>query len=116
MGFNKQKKGKRSYYPLFCTLGQTGQVLDMYHRPGNVHDSNGAEDFILRRIRDVRSAVPGVKLEARLDSAFFADKHVNMLDKENVEFTISVPFERFAELNDSAQINSPFFAHIIPSL
>jgi|TARA_Y100000031_G_scaffold94555_1_gene103930 hypothetical protein len=98
VGFNKQKKGKRSYYPLFCTLGQTGQVLDMYHRPGNVHDSNGAEDFILRRVRDVRSAIPLVKLEARLDSAFFADKHVNMLDKEDVEFTISVPFERFAEL------------------
>jgi hypothetical protein len=31
-----------------------------------------------------------VKLEARLDSAFFADKHVNMLDKENVEFTLQL--------------------------
>ena len=98
VGFNKQKKGKRSYYPLFCTIAQTGQVLDMYHRPGNVHDSNGAEEFILRGIHNVRSVMPGVNLEARLDSAFFADKHVDLLDRENVEFTISVPFERFAEL------------------
>ena len=46
VGFNKKKKGQRSYYPLFSTIAQTGQVLDLYHRPGNVHDSNGAEQFI----------------------------------------------------------------------
>ena len=26
VGFNKKKKGARSYYPLFCTVAQTGQV------------------------------------------------------------------------------------------
>ena len=98
VGFNKKKKGQRSYYPLFCTIAQTGQVLDLYHRPGNVHDSNGAEQFILNRIGNIRSVLPAVKLEARLDAAFFADKHVQMLDNEGVEFTISVPFERFTEL------------------
>ncbi len=50
VGYNKQKKGKRSYCPLFCTIAQTGQVWDMYHRSCNVHDSNGAEEFILNRI------------------------------------------------------------------
>lgn len=38
VGFNKKKKGQRSYYPLFCTVAQTDQVLDLHHRPGNVHD------------------------------------------------------------------------------
>jgi hypothetical protein len=98
VGFNKKKKGCRSYYPLFCTIAQTGQVLDLYHRAGNVHDSNGAEKFILNRIGNVGAVLPTVNLEARLDAAFFADKHVQMLDGEGVEFTISVPFERFAEL------------------
>lgn len=98
VGFNKHKKGQRSYYPLFCTVAQSGQVLDVHHRRGNVHDSNGAEQFIRRRIQEVRSVMPGARLEARLDSAFFADKHVDLLDDEGVEFTISVPFERFAEL------------------
>ena len=27
IGFNRKKQGQRSYYPLFCTLAQTGQVL-----------------------------------------------------------------------------------------
>ena len=46
VGYNKKRKGARSYYPLFCTLAQTGQVFDVYHRPGNVHDSHGAREFI----------------------------------------------------------------------
>jgi Transposase DDE domain group 1 len=34
VGFNRKKKGQRSYYPLFCTIAQTGQVFDVLHRPG----------------------------------------------------------------------------------
>ena len=32
VGFNKKKKGQRSYYPLFCTISQTSQILDFHHR------------------------------------------------------------------------------------
>src|SRR5262249_53361405 len=46
IGYNRQRKGARSYYPLFCTIAQTGQFLDMLHRPGNVHDSHEAQGFI----------------------------------------------------------------------
>lgn len=98
VGFNRKKKGARSYYPLFCTVAQTGQVLDVWHRPGNVHDSNGAKGFILSCLREIRAIVPRARLEVRMDSAFFSDDIVGMLDDEGVEFTISVPFERFAEL------------------
>ena len=58
VGFNKTKKGARSYYPLFCTVAQTDQVLDVHHRPGNVHDSNGADAFIERCVRTVRGSLP----------------------------------------------------------
>jgi hypothetical protein len=46
IGFNKKKKGARSYYPLFCTVAQTGQVFDFLHRNGNFHDFNGALGFV----------------------------------------------------------------------
>jgi len=98
VGFNKKKKGARSYYPLFCTLAQTGQVFDFLHRPGNVHDSNGAQAFILACVAEVRRQLPGVIVEVRMDSAFFSDETVLALDDQGVEFTISVPFERFVEL------------------
>jgi hypothetical protein len=98
VGFNKKKKGARSYYPLFCTIAQTLQVLDFLHRPGNVHDSNGARAFILACIDVIREAMPGVQIEVRMDSAFFSDELVEALAELGVEFTISVPFERFTEL------------------
>ncbi len=98
VGFNKKKKGARSYYPLFCTVAQTGQVLDFLHRSGNVHDSHGAREFILACIQRVRQALPGVVVEVRMDSAFFSDEIVMALENDGIQFTVSVPFERFVEL------------------
>ena len=98
VGFNRRKKGQRSYYPLFCTIAQTGQAFDVWHRPGNVHDSNGAEAFILACLREIRAIAPRAIIEVRMDSAFFSDAIVGRLENEGVEFTISVPFERFAKL------------------
>ena len=98
IGFNKKKKGARSYYPLFCTVAQTGQIFDLHHRPGNVHDSNGARPFITSCLGEVRQRLPDVKLEARIDSAFFDETQLLSLALQGVEFTASVPFERFPKL------------------
>jgi hypothetical protein len=73
VGFNKKKKGARSYYPLFCTIAQTGQVLDFLFRPGNVHDSQGAKAFVLACLEAVRAVLPKALIEIRMDSAFFSD-------------------------------------------
>lgn len=100
VGFNKHKKGARSYYPLFCTIAQTSQVLDFLHRSGNVHDSRGARAFIAECIGLIREALPQAVLEVRADSAFFSDELVTVLRGHGVEFTLSVPFERFVELKE----------------
>lgn len=100
VGFNKKKKGARSYYPLFCTIAQTAQFFDLRHRPGNVHDSNGAIPFMEECIATVRKRLPGATLEARMDSAFFNERQFMLLGWEGVAFTASVPFERFPKLKD----------------
>lgn len=110
VGFNKKKKGARSYYPLFCTIAQTGQVLTFLHRPGNVHDSKGAREFILQCVQQVRDRLPGVVIEVRMDSAFFSDEIVSALDRENVEFSISVPFERFLELKQMIESRKRWYS------
>ena len=98
VGYNNKKKGQRSYYPLLCTVAQTAQVLDVFHRAGNVHDSHNAIEFMGGCFDAVRSRLPGVILESRKDAAFFSDKMVDFLDSQGVQFSISVPFERFVEL------------------
>lgn len=98
VGMNKRRKGARSYYPLFCTVAQTGQFFDVLHRPGNVHDSNGADEFIPGCIEAARDAVPGVVIESRVDSAFFSQNTAAIFHDQEAQFTASVPFERFPEL------------------
>lgn len=98
VGFNKKKKGQRSYYPLLCTVAQTGQVLNVLHRPGNVHDSRGAEEFIALCIEAIRALLPSASVEVHMDSAFFSEAIVSMLARRKVEYSISVPFERLLEL------------------
>ena len=60
VGYNVKKKGARRYYPLFCKVAQSGQFLDVLHRPGNVHDSkgyHGNRSFISARKRSLQVAL-----------------------------------------------------------
>ena len=103
VGFNKSKKGARSYYPLFCTVAQTAQFFDIYHRPGNVHDSNGADQFMLKCFSKAKKELKDTIFESRIDSAFFSKKILSIMDKKHVKFTASVPFERFPELKSMVE-------------
>lgn len=98
VGYNPVKKGARSYYPLFCTIAQTEQFFDFLPRSGNVHDSNGASDFMLACLSELSQRHPRAQLETRIDSAFFNELVFLTLDEYGVEFTCSVPFERFPVL------------------
>jgi hypothetical protein len=103
VGFNKAKKGARSYYPLFCTVAQTGQFFDLHHRPGNVHDSKGADKFMLDCITEAKTKLnPGV-LESRMDSAFFSQDIVTVFNDNHVKFTATVPFERIPQLKQMVE-------------
>ena len=100
VGYNNHRKGERSYYPLFCTVAQTAEVFDVMHRSGNVHDAHQSIEFMRGCIEALRSRLPGLLIESRKDSAFFSDKTVDFLHSQGVQFSISVPFERFAELKE----------------
>jgi len=96
VGFNKAKKGARSYYP----LPQTGQFFDLHHRPGNVHDSNGAQRFMLNCLSEAKAPLPSAVLESRMDSAFFSQNIMSTFNSKHVKFTSSVPFERLTQLKE----------------
>jgi len=68
------------------------------HRPGNVHDSNGAADFMLNCFEKANDQLTGTIFESRMDSAFFNQNILSVMDQKHVKFTASVPFERFSQL------------------
>lgn len=76
----------------------TSQVFDALWRSGSVHDSNGADMFIVDCLEHTWASSPAAVVEARLDSAFFAQDIVDLLDAAGVEFTVSIPFERLPDL------------------
>jgi len=103
VGFNKMKKGARSYYSLFCTVAQTGQFFDILHRPGNVHDSNGADQFMMQCFGKAKEELQNTIFESRMDSAFFNHKIFSVLDTDHVIFSASVPFARFPQLKEKIE-------------
>lgn len=88
-------------------MAQTGQFLDVLHRPGNVHDSKGALAFIVQCIQVVKQQGPKARLEARVDAAFFDEKILQGLADQGVEFTVSVPFERLPRLKQVVEQTQP---------
>ena len=97
IGYN-HKKGQRSYYPLFATVAQTGQVFDFFHRSGNVHDSNGAWDFMNEVFSNLRKEGYFGRLETRFDGAHFKEATCLQLEDDEIEYSGSVPFERLPGL------------------
>lgn len=91
IGFNRKRKGTRSYYPLLCTVAQTGQVLDVLHRSGNVNDYKGALPFITGCVERVQGEL-GVRVEARMDAAFYSHEALERLEQMKVEYSVSVPY------------------------
>jgi hypothetical protein len=103
VGYNPVKKGERSYYPLFCTIAQTDQFFDVLARSGNVHDSSGASDFMLACLSELGRRHARAQLETRIDSAFYNELIFLTLEEHGVEFTCSVPFERFPVLKTKVE-------------
>lgn len=101
-GFNPHRKKNKSYYPLLAHLAQTGQILKARNRPGNVHDSKGADAFLRELIEEFRGRFGHrLPLEFRMDAAFFNDKIIKRLQRQGCEFAIKAPFSPWLGLKDT---------------
>ena len=90
-GFNPHHPKDKSYYPLTAHLAQTGQLLAVVNREGNVHDSEKALDLLRFLVDDVRQALSPRHLEARFDGAFFRREILEFLAASRVEYGIKAP-------------------------
>ena len=94
-GFNPHHRKDPSYYPLLAHLAQTGQILRLKHRPGNVHDSKGAERFVRELIGETRAHLGrALTLEFR-DAAFFQQNLLKLLARLGCFYAVKVPWCRW---------------------
>ncbi len=100
-GFNPHHRKDKSYYPLLAHLAQTGQILRLRNRPGNVHDSQGAAAFLRELLRELRGRFGrGLPLEFRLDAAFFQREVLTLLARQGCEYAMKVGFWTWVGLKE----------------
>lgn len=98
-GFNPHHRKDPSYYPILAHLAQTGHILRVKNRPGNVHDSKGAVAFLRDLIEDLRIRLPRhLPLEFRMDGAFFQRGVIGLLERRGASYAIKVPFFKWLGL------------------
>ena len=90
-GFNPHHPKDKSYYPLTAHLAQTGQLLAVVNREGNVHDSHRALETLEFLVGDVRENLAPRHLEARFDGAFFRRDILEFLEEAGIEYAIKAP-------------------------
>ena len=98
-GFNPHHRKDRSYYPILAHLAQTGHILRVKNRPGNVHDCKGAVNFLRDLINDLRVRLGrSLPLEFRMDGAFFQSEILELLKRRKASYAIKVPFFKWLGL------------------
>ena len=98
-GFNPHHRKVKSYYPLLAHLAQTGQILRLRNRPGNVHDSKGSVHFLRETIRELRGRFGSrLVIEFRMDAAFFQRKILRLLNLTGTDYAIKMGFFPWLDL------------------
>jgi hypothetical protein len=98
-GFNPHHRKEPSYYPILAHLAQTGHIVRVKNRPGNVHDSKGAVAFMRDLIEDLRRRLgSSLPLEFRMDGAFFQKQIIELLERRKAGYAVKVPFFKWLGL------------------
>jgi hypothetical protein len=104
-GFNPHHRKVPSYYPILAHLAQTGQIVDLKNRPGNVHDGARSEKFTSKLIQELQDWLgTKTKLEFRCDGAFFQPALLRLFERTGCEYAIKVPMWKWLGVKEKIQM------------
>ena len=102
-GFNPHHRKDPSYDPLLAHVAQTGHILRVKNRPGNVHDSKQAVAFLREVIDGLRTAFGRrLPLEFRMDAAFCQRAVFRLLAARGCTYAIKVGYWSWLPLKQLA--------------
>jgi hypothetical protein len=98
-GFNPHHRKVPSYYPITAYLAETGQMLRVKNRSGNVHDGKASIMFLRNLFSQIRETAGNAhRLNFRMDGAFFHPKVLELLRSRGSGFCVKVPFWKWLDL------------------
>ena len=95
MGYNPKKKGRKSYHPLLCFVGETRDYIGGVLRSGKRHSSYKCIEFVKGLVKKLPSHIKKIRLRA--DSGFFNTELIKYLVKEGIKFAIVVPMQPWVQ-------------------
>lgn len=95
VGYNPKKRGRRSYHPLFCFIGETRDYVGGLFRSGSHHTSHNAIAFLKGVVKRLPSPVEKIRLRA--DSGFFSLDMLKFLISRCIEFYVVVPIQPWVQ-------------------
>jgi hypothetical protein len=95
LGYNPKKKGRKSYHPLLCFLGETRDYIAGLFRSGKHHSSYNAVKFLKGVIKKLPSQIESIRLRA--DGGFFSRDMIKFLVNKEIEFYIVVPIQPWVQ-------------------
>ena len=95
LGYNPKKKGRKSYHPLLCFIGESRDYLGGLFRSGKHHTSYDAVKFLKSVIKRLPSHMADIRLRA--DGGFFSREMLKFLIKNQIEFYIAVPIQPWVQ-------------------
>jgi len=102
-GFNPHHRKDPSYYPLLAHVAQTGHILRVKNRPGNVHDSKQSVAFLREVIDGLRTRFGRrLPLEFRMDAAFCQRAVFRLLAARGCAYAIKVGYWHWLPLKQLA--------------
>jgi len=103
-GFNPHHRKVPSYYPITAYEAQSGQILRVQNRPGNVHDGKAARRFLRELLAQLTATLgAGYVREFRMDGAFCRRDVLALLEQAGAEYAIRMPFHPWLGLKARVQ-------------
>jgi hypothetical protein len=97
-GYNPHHRKVPSYYPITAYLAESGHLLRVKNRSGNIADGK-AVPFLRELLAQIaRTLGRGYRLQFRMDGAFFRQDVLRVLSAHGAGFAIKVPFYAWLDL------------------
>lgn len=98
-GFNPHHRKVPSYYPITAYLSETGHILRVKNRSGNIHDGHSSIPFLRDLFRQIEETLGrGYRVNTRMDGAFFTSAVLRLLRANGAGYAIRVPFWQWLDL------------------
>lgn len=122
-GYNPHHRKVPSYFPISALLAESGHILRLHNRPGNVNDGSSSLTFFRELFTQIKETLGNAyKLRFRMDGDFFKIKVLKLLESRNAGYAIKVPFWQCLDLQRLIQTCSQwervedgidgFFSHV----